>query len=301
VNGCAPARPAPTGCDATGVHDALRDVLHDDGFWLAFVVASVVAALTLPLARSASVRLGFAAVVVVAAFVALAVDYDLWPRLAIGVLLVGAAGLVRDDVEGCLLPGALLVLGAASVASAPPGVALWMRCAAFITIAVAVPCASVVDRRAPRLLPLVAAITVVGVYVCVPDTELPLVLVGAVLPATLLALDPDTRASAWTGAVVALVVAEVLVGGEGRPGAIIGGLACVGVLLLAPLAAWRPHATRDGLVLLITHAVFVLWAARVAGFRDSAWIAALLCAPAAAIAWGVLFVTARLGARSASQ
>ena len=136
---------------------------------------------------------------------------------------------------------------------------------------------------------------------CLPDTEVPLVLLGAAVPVAFLALDGRASSSASTGAFAALMVAAALVGGVGRPGAVVGGLACLGVLVLAPLAGWRARTRPDIVTLVLTHAILVLWVARVAGFRDSALTAALLCAPALAIAWGVLFVTTRLGARSAIQ
>src|ERR1700712_4065907 len=205
VNGRSPARPDPTRCDATAVDVVLRD----DGFWIAFVAAAIVAALSLPLAR-AKVRLSFATVAIPAACLALAVDYHLEARLVIGMLAVAGAGMVRERVDGCLVPAGLVAIGAAFVVSAPVGIPGWMRVVGFATVVVGVPCAWVLDRRAARLVPFLAVITALGVYVCVPDTEFPLVVLGAVLPAALLALDPGATASPSTGAFVALVVESVL-------------------------------------------------------------------------------------------
>ncbi|HWC43520.1 MAG TPA: hypothetical protein VHK02_16160, partial [Actinomycetota bacterium] len=58
------------------------------------------------------------------------------------------------------------------------------------------------DRRwrEPGLLPALLAVAAAGIWACVPDVEGPLVLLGAVLPLTLLGR-PGPLASRWPGTV----------------------------------------------------------------------------------------------------
>ena len=86
--------------------------------------------------------------------------------------------------------------------------------------------------------PAVFAIFSLGVFVSVPDTEESLVLLGVSLPLALLSF-PDSRAGfGVSGAYAALGVAMwVIVQGElGRPAAIIGASAGLGLLLADPIA-----------------------------------------------------------------
>jgi hypothetical protein len=277
------------------------ELLRDDGFWLAFAVATIGVGVSVVSARGGWMAIAAPTVAVAASLLALASEPGLSIGLALGVVLVAGAGLLEEHTGGRGAQVAVLVAGALLVAGAAEGSALWMWVAGFVAVLVGAPCASVVDRRAPRLIPVLLLLSTIGIYVCVPDTEVPLVLLGAALPVALLALNRRARSSASTGAFVALMVAGAVVGGVGRPGAVVGGLACVGVLVLVPLAGWRARTPADIVVLIVTHGLLVLWVARVAGFRDSAVAAALLCVPAFAIAWSVLFATTRLRARSAGQ
>ena len=73
----------------------------------------------------------------------------------------------------------------------------------------------------------------------------------------------------------------------------IGGVACLGVLLLVPLVRWRPSPRAAVVVLVVVQCALVAYASRVAGFEDSAWTALALCIPAFAIAGVTLAETAR--------
>ena len=77
-----------------------------------------------------------------------------------------------------------------------------------------------------------------------------------------------------------------------RPGAIVGAAACVGVLALAwPIRRLtdRSEPTRGlQLFVFVVHVGLVLFASRVAGLREDAWVAAVLAAVGFIVAAAVL-------------
>jgi hypothetical protein len=101
------------------------------------------------------------------------------------------------------------------------------------------------DRRWRHLglLPPLLAVTAAGIWACVPDVEGPLVLLGASLLLPLLGW-PSPLAARWPGlaafgtagsvAMAAVLVWVVATGGVGRPGSVVGGLACLGLLAVEP-------------------------------------------------------------------
>jgi hypothetical protein len=174
-------------------------------------------------------------------------------HLAAG-LLLGLAAAV-----GCLgaaswrragpLPLAGLALAAATAAGlavtgAPADPALGWPALAAIAAAVAAALAAF-DRRWGRLglTPALLAVTAAGIWACVPDVEGPLVLLGAALTVALLGRPGPLAARrpglagfgvAGSAAAAAVVVWVVATGGAGRPGSVVGGLACLGLLLVEP-------------------------------------------------------------------
>ena len=70
----------------------------------------------------------------------------------------------------------------------------------FLVTVVCAPLAAAFDRRAARLFPRLFLMSVLGVYVCVPDTELPAALVGAAALPALLGFDRLLRAAPWATA-----------------------------------------------------------------------------------------------------
>jgi hypothetical protein len=206
---------------------------------------------------------------------------------AAALLCMGAAWLRRERPP----PVAGLALAAATAAGlavtgAPADPALGWPALAASTAAVAAALAAF-DRRWGRLglAPALLAVTAAGIWACVPDVEGPLVLAGAVLPMALLGR-PGPLAGRWPGAaafgmagsvaVAAVVVWVVATGGAGRPGSVVGGLACLGVLLVEPAVRLLdrrrrgpldPVAGRPGLAGAALAAQLVLagFASRVAG------------------------------------
>lgn len=216
-------------------------------------------------------------------------------HLAAGLLLgvaaalacLGAAAMRRQ----LAVPVAGLALAAATAAGlavtgAPADPALGRPALAAIAAAVAAVLAAFDRRwRGLGLLPALLAVTAAGIWACVPDVEGPLVLLGAVLPLTLLGR-PGPLASRWPGAVgfgvagsaavAAVVVWVVATGGAGRPGSVVGGLACLGLLAVEPAvrlldpdrrSPLDPVERRPGLVWAALAAQLVLagFASRVAG------------------------------------
>ena len=232
------------------------------------------------------------------------------PQLATGLLLGLMAALAclwawwrRRDRPPAL---AGLGLGAAAVAGfAVTGVAarpeLPWPVLAVATAAVAAALAGF-DRRWRRLglLPVLLASTAAGIWATVPDVEAALVLFGAAVPMTVLGR-PGPLAHRWAGppparfgvagsvAVAGVLVWAVATGGAARPGSVVGGLACLGLLAVEPAVRLLDPARRSPLdplerrpglawAALAVQLVLVAVAARVVGRPEGAAPALLLAA-----------------------
>jgi hypothetical protein len=178
---------------------------------------------------------------------------DLAAGLAAG--LAGAAACLaawawwRRRRPGARVPLAGLALAAAAAAALAAteslsGVRLGPGRLAGIVIAAAVAAALLADfdRRRWRdglTLPLLA-VTAAGIWATVPDVEAAVVVLGAALPFGLLGWplvrEPPALGPAGALATAALLAWTVVTGGAGRPGSVAGGLACLGVLAVEPVA-----------------------------------------------------------------
>jgi len=276
------------------VHD-VENVVNDAAFWTALVIAAVGVALVVVRARHRHVEPGGAVVVVLAALVGLRVEHRLPAPLVVGLaLLLLGEWLTRDEsgwarVVGSV-PGALVV-GAAL----PDGWPFWIRVVVVGSTVVGGGLVRQADRVAPRLVPPLLAIGAAGVYLCVPDTEAPKALLGALAAGAFVGLEPRLRATLGATTLTGLFVWIAGYGGLGRPGSVVGGIACLGVLLVMPLVRWRSSSRIAVVVLVVVQCALVAYASRVAGFEDSAWTALALCIPAFAIAAVVLTVSLRRG------
>jgi hypothetical protein len=165
--------------------------------------------------------------------------------LAIGLALV-MAGRNRPvptplPVVGLLFAAGLAV-GLQLTVGLPgePAPGPWLSLlAAVAAVVVAVLLADFDDRWGHRGLgPALLAVSLAGVYATVPDTEMALVALGAVLPLTLLGwprpLASLGRAGAWAAA--GSLVWVVASGGAARGSAVVGGIACLGLLVVEPVA-----------------------------------------------------------------
>lgn len=141
------------------------------------------------------------------------------------------------------------------------------------------------DRGRPRAgrfaaAPVLLAVTVFGVWVTVPETQHVVVLMGAVLPVAAVAfLRPTSLGIPGAFAAVAVIAWVVEVDGQARDGAVVGSLACLGLLALEPVLRRLPGGVSTGdVTTFVVHAVLVAWCSRVAGMVDQAPVALVLVA-----------------------
>jgi hypothetical protein len=271
----------------------VRSLLSDGGFLIALGISMVGASVVVVARRAGSWPIGFGYVALVAALVAMRADLHLGARLVVGLLLLVIAGATPQQGVGAVLRAVTLVTGAAFVVAAMTGASGWMRVLGFVMVLAAVPPTGAIDRRAARLVPVLLLVAAIGVYICAPDTEYAKILVGALAPLALLVFEPRLTAAAPSGAVSALVVWAAVVEGRGRNGAVVGALACVAVVLLLAATRWSWRRASDAVAAVAIDAVAVLYLARVAGFRASAWVAALLALPVLLLTWVALALLSR--------
>jgi hypothetical protein len=244
--------------------------------------------------------------------------------LGVGLLLGLAAALAcaaawawrRRHLPGAATPVAGLALaaagaiGLAAIGGGPTTLAL-----PWPAIAVAAGVAGVLladfDRRWQRLglaLPLLA-ISAAGIYATVPDVEAAVVVLGAALPMSLLgwpgplarsrhgrarrqpaadapAQPPPSLGRAGALATAGLLVWTVTTGSVGRSSSVVGGLGCLGLLAVEPIARLLDPRRRSPLAslaprqvpwsALATHLLLVGVAARVVGRQTTVQGALLL-------------------------
>jgi len=164
------------------------------------------------------------------------------------------------------------------------------------------------DRRAAHtgLGPQLLAVSILGLYACVPDTELVLALLGAAIPLLLLTW-PRVLTRLGPGgsyAAIGLFLWIATVGGAGRPGSIVGAVAALGLLVAEPVGrllasrSTRTPGSRDRaagrltvVAFLVVQVLLALYAARVAGRVEAPAVAAALALP-------ILVVGVLIGARA---
>jgi hypothetical protein len=274
-----------------GYRSGIDDLLRSDSFRRAlFAGALVVAVLVVAAlgARSRPWRVG-AVGVVIATFVALTFA-RLHPRaetrLLASMIALALAGIVADRshwrlpvrvlalVPGAVLLGSTIGATASSERALLAAVVVLSAGAAVGTPRLAVGCTE----------PVILAITFAGVYVCVPETAIAVVVFGAAVPFgvagwPIRALENGAALPAIAGLVVWLAFIE----GQARDGAVVGAIACLGVLLLQPVLTWMRNPPPAGAIVLV-HGLLVMWCARVAGLRHGAFAALLIAALGAAVA-----------------
>lgn len=220
--------------------ETLRSVLGEPelaaGFWSGLVaaVAGLVLATSWRWERPAPV----AGPLFAAAFaVALARTHGVPAGLAVGLAVLCAAGMVRRRSRSLPLAvaGAWLVTWGSGLALSPR----WWPPLLVAVVLAGLLMADLDDRwgRQGLGLPLLA-ITLAGIYATVPDTEQALIALGAVLPLTLLAWPWPFAALGRGGALASVGVAlwVAAAGGVGRGSAVVGGIACLGLLAVEPVA-----------------------------------------------------------------
>jgi len=229
-------------------------------------------------------------------------------QLLVGLVVLAAGALVTARFRWPLglavlaaVPGAALVASTSDISNIDID---WVRALTFVTIAVGAPLVADFDRENARagLAPVLLVVTALGMYTTVPDTEQAAILVGATLPLGLLGWPKPLASLGAPGAAatVGLIVWTASVGGRGRPGAIVGAMACLGVMLLEPLvrSAFRrrpaPAPTSplsSGMVVMAAlHVALVLCVSLAAGREVSARAAAAISVVAFAAAAAALAV-----------
>jgi hypothetical protein len=273
----------------------MDNLLRDGGFQAAFAAAAVLAVSAWALRRV--VVLEWALVAVAASLVGLAVEHMVDPTLTWALVLLGAGGALGARAP-FVAQGALVVPGAVVLVQAVTPVATtWMRVAAVVVLAVMAPLVRWPGERLVRVTPWLLFATTVGVYVCVPETGQAHSVLAAFIPAVLLSsVLVRVPHAAFLFPLVGLVVWVTVTGGAFRPGSVVGGLACFGVLALPAVTvrtpAWLTLAVQGALVLFV---------ARVAGFRVGAGEALALVLVGFAGALAVLVVGAAAQRRAASS
>jgi hypothetical protein len=164
------------------------------------------------------------------------------PGLVEALTALAGAGLVasilpKPQIAGPILavPGAWILAYRADVVDVD-----WIRALVAAAAVVGGMLVADFDRRwrATGFSPVLIGVAAVGVYFTVPDTEQATVLLGVALPLALLGGPPALArlGSAGSYAAVGLVAWTVAAGGVARPSSIIGGVACLGLLIIEPLA-----------------------------------------------------------------
>lgn len=238
---------------------------------------------------------------------AIALDGTVPWALPLGAAAVGVAVAVAARrcwptwaAVGLAVPGAVLV----ALAGGLPGVG-WIRLLVAVGASVG---AALVAEGADRwertaVSPLLLAVSTIGVYLTVPDTEEAAALVAVALVVAVLAwpLGLVTLGGGGAAATTVLVCWVAGVGGAARPSSIIGAIASLGLLVGHPVArsALRRRAPvvvppTDPVAvgqLVASHLAVVLLASRVAGLREGAAEATALAVVAlvAAVLLGALF------------
>jgi hypothetical protein len=156
---------------------------------------------------------------------------------------------------------------------------------------------------------LLFAVAAAGVYLAVPDTELARVFLGVAIPFILVSVPLPTAGfgPAGSAALAGVFAWVVFVGGRGRPGSVVGGLAAIGLLAAEPLGRrfvgrdrrlWKrllgryyrvDDTNQDAWVASAFLAAVVqfgiaLYASRIVGREDLALTATLVLAPVMALA-----------------
>lgn len=191
------------------------------------------------------------------------------------------------------LPGSL-ILGLVVLSAYP----LWIRGLVIVGIGVAAPLVADFDDhyRNRAWGPPLLAISVLGLLFTVPDTEEALVLAGVALPLALLGGPVRLASLGRAGSLMAVGVFlwMAALGGLGRPGAVVGAAASIGLLAAEPLARlikggamWLDGLERPwigAVVVGIFQLGVVSITSRVAGLQQSQVPAAAIAAVALASA-----------------
>jgi hypothetical protein len=271
---------------ATGVIAALRRRTREGG-GIAFAGAAFLAMRDVYSAKAAPMSFALAlALLAVGGHIAQRAQPRVWARWYVN--------FGRRAVA--LVPGAVVL-----IAAFPVDTPAWLRFAAGGGAAIAGVLVSDFDAvQGPRGAPfLFLALGALAVYFTVPDTELPLVMLGVAAPIALLSFPQPLRRLGPAGATAAIGVFAwvVVIGGRGRGGSIVAGIAALGLLLVEPIGRRIPVSnvalgkrrrrqprTEQWLFIIgvaaIAQVALGAFCATISGRENDAGLAALMTAPA---------------------
>jgi hypothetical protein len=286
------------------VRGAVRDLIDNEGFRDGLLVGAALALACFALASLvAVVRRGRAAwalpvaglAVCAGSYIALRaadVPINRSGDLLLGLVLLALGGGLSHRLPFVvrlilLLPGTLFI-----VSSTPAGGEVRSFLFAFVLLGAAAAVEWPHWSAAACAGPAMLAVTVAGVYACTPETGHAIVVLGVGLPIGLTGWPVRTTVvgSGGAAAFVGLVAWVAGTDGVARSGAIVGGSACVGVLVLVPVLRWVSARSREmrvrrsvsvPLTVLAVHSVVVLVCSRIAGLRTSAVAASAIVLVAA--------------------
>ncbi len=204
--------------------------------------------------------------------------------LAVGVVTCAIGGWLIEDVserpwdQRKTLGAVLVAIGAAFVSSRSDiADARWINLTLPV-VAVGLGLALHYWKQASHrhLLGILFAISAFGIWTTVPETEGARVLLGVAVPLSLATVKGIDGRIVAPGAfsLGAMVVWVAGSGGADRPGSIVGAIGAMGILALLPLLP-RGHARISPWLILGTHSLLVLVAARFFGLMEDAAPAAV--------------------------
>jgi hypothetical protein len=284
------------------------------GLAISLAASAIVARVRPAIRRPPAIGLPAAA----AALVAIAPSQT--PTVGVIVGLAGVTATVDLAASMPSRPGArpvalelLLVAPFAWLLAADASSIAWVRVVAFGGATLGPVAASRTDREwgPAGLTPLLYAISAAGVFAAVPNTDAAVTLLGASLPGACAGWPLGRARLGTVGAAgsTALLVWVAAAGASGREPAIVGALACLGLLAARPAGLWlaarrrrtsAPHDRRlvaGPIPVLVVHSAVVVVASRVAGVSSELRVAvpvAVVTFAAAVIAGARLAVEPRL-------
>jgi hypothetical protein len=243
--------------------------VEDQGFWIAAAVACVAVVAVIVAHAQSSRWWGGAGGVAIVGTLAGTLAVTGVPILLVGgitVLAVAGAAARRSLPAGIVATASGAALVAIGVTESTPDAPAWVPVLVGIAAFVTSYTGRAFDSGSPRLTGLCLAITAAGVYAVVPDTEDARVWLGAAAVSAVVGLAPElVPTPSGSSAVMGLVVWNAGVGGWPRASAVVGAIACAGVLALGPFVRRVRIAPLPTVAL---HIAIVVIAARVAGMTD---------------------------------
>jgi hypothetical protein len=230
----------------------------------------------------------------VAALLAISPSHALVPGVLLGLAgVTAAAGLAagRRSATGAVSPltAALLAVPFAWLLATEASSIGWVRAVVVGSAAAGAVAAARTDVEWGRtgLTPVLYVVSAGGVFAAVPNTQEAAALLGASVPGALVGwpLWRGRLGGAGGGGAAAVLVWVAAIGALGREPALLGAVACLGMLATLPAGRWlagrwsgpqmrcRPRPVAAPLPILVVHVVVVAVASRVAGVSHELWVA----------------------------